>query len=304
MPLNNINTSFSHLKLEIDTTSHASSSNTHADTSKSKSMASMSKFLNCFASMNSTDSPKTPHSPSTPETPETPTTPDYVAMIGEKRIQNSDMKRSLAQLIDRFNSSDDPYKSTAPKPAEFTIARSLEKKDRSLFAHNALSDDEFLGLNLYTSALYRPINQHLRYEAKADTAPVVDAMISGMNKLAKIPDYRVDQTVYRGIEKRMTDQEVQQRFQQYSIYSDSAFMSSSLDEAEAAEFTGPVQLQITPVTAIKAEEFSDWPDENEAIFKPNTQFFVDDVTKDDNGKTWRVKLTEVDDVIADFVKNR
>ncbi len=196
-------------------------------------------------------------------------------MIVQERKRLKSQPKSLASDIERPDSM---------------IKKALDEKDGHPFGER-FSDDEFLAIHLYTSCLYRPINHHLRYAPKNDVAPVVEAMNSGLAKLAQYPDYQVSGQLHRGIKQKMDDGEVMSRFKPGNTYRDDAFMSTSTRMDVTEEFTSDVTLHLQSSSAVNIGPFSKNPYEDEALIPPLTPFKVTGLHKQDD--RWHVHLNEI-----------
>ncbi|AVI86602.1 type III effector [Pseudomonas syringae pv. tomato] len=211
------------------------------------------------------------------------------------RLSDTPMKQALSSMIERerlrlqglsggmFSGIDS---------ADAMIGRALTKKDSNPKAAR-FSDDEFLAVHLYTTCLYRPINHHLRYQHQDDVPPIVEALKSGLAKLARDPEYQVAVPLHRGIEKTMSDEEVMKRFNSGRPYRDEAFMSTSTDSVIANSLTSSVTLHLQSTSAVNVSPFAMNAYEKEAIIPPQTPFEVVGLKK--MHSTWHVDLKEVQD---------
>ncbi|AAO59043.1 type III effector [Pseudomonas syringae pv. pisi] len=209
------------------------------------------------------------------------------------RLSDTLMKQALSSVItqEKKRLKSQP-KSIAQdiQPPNSMIKNALDEKDSHPFG-DCFSDDEFLAIHLYTSCLYRPINHHLRYAPKNDVAPVVEAMNSGLAKLAQYPDYQVSGQLHRGIKQKMDDGEVMSRFKPGNTYRDDAFMSTSTRMDVTEEFTSDVTLHLQSSSAVNIGPFSKNPYEDEALIPPLTPFKVTGLHKQDD--RWHVHLNEI-----------
>lgn len=212
------------------------------------------------------------------------------------RLSDTPMKQALSSMIVqelKWLKSQPKSTFSDVEPPNSMIKKALDEKDGHPFAER-FSDDEFLAIHLYTSSLYRPINHHLRCAPKNDVVPVVEALKSGLAKLAQDPDYRVPGQLHRGIKEKMTDGEVMSRFKPGKIYRDDAFMSTSTHMQVAEEFTSDVTLHLRSSSAVNIGPFSKNPYEAEALIPPLTPFEVTSLRKHLDNK-WHVDLNEIAD---------
>lgn len=205
----------------------------------------------------------TPPKGTSPRLSDTPMKQALSSMIAHERKRLKSQPKSLVSDIERPNSM---------------IKKALDEKDGHPFGER-FSDDEFLAIHLYTSCLYRPINHHLRYAPNNDVAPVVEALKSGLAKLAQDPDYQVSGQLHRGIKQKMSDDEVMSRFKPGKTYRDEAFMSTSTHMQVSEEFTSDVTLHLRSSSAVNIGPFSKNPYEDEALISPLTPFKVTGLRK-------------------------
>ncbi|MBI6697293.1 type III effector [Pseudomonas syringae] len=211
------------------------------------------------------------------------------------RLSDTPMKQALSSMIvqerKRLKSQPKSLASDIERP-DSMIKKALDEKDGHPFGER-FSDDEFLAIHLYTSCLYRPINHHLRYAPNNDVAPVVEALKSGLAKLAQDPDYQVSSQLHRGIKQKMSDGEVMSRFKPGKTYRDEAFMSTSTHMQVSEEFTSDVTLHLRSSSAVNIGPFSKNPYEDEALISPLTPFKVTGLRRQDD--KWHVDLNEIAD---------
>jgi hypothetical protein len=159
------------------------------------------------------------------------------------------------------------------------------KPESSIFNSN-----EYVSIALYAGGLYRPVNKMLVDKPYKVNHPVVQAINSGLAKLAEDPD-NVKSYVHRGIDKTYSDKQVRKEFKVGKTYSRSSFLSTSTSPSVASRFTGSVQLHITARSAVGIDSISGFGNrEKEALIPPNTQMTVTDLKK--AGDVWHVDLEE------------
>ncbi|MDH2433905.1 ADP-ribosyltransferase domain-containing protein [Pokkaliibacter sp. MBI-7] len=219
---------------------------------------------------------------------------DYPSSINSQRLHGSPMKHAINRIVEqeikRLASQGIGDFSSGLTSGPEMIHDALQKKDTTPQA-TMLTDDEFLAIHLYSTNLYRPINHHLRYEPNPEVQPVVDALKDGLAKLAQHPDYQVNTTLYRGIEKRMPDSEIMQRFNAEKPYRDQAIMSTTTDPSIANSMTSRVSLRLHSHSAVNISPLARFPHEKEALILPNTPFHVSHMEKQLD--TWHIDLEEI-----------
>lgn len=183
------------------------------------------------------------------------------------------------------------------------IASALEKKDANPDLAT-LPDDEFLALHCYTHDFYKAVNRQLRSgRPTEDMQRIVQHMDRGLKRLAENPENVVNATLYRGINKPVTDDFIHQNFRLGGIYRDKTFISASEDRDIAdADFTvltmnrGLVQkspiLELESTSAVRISSLTKYDEEQEALFSLGTQFRVTGKEQDEAG-SWRIKLKEI-----------
>ncbi|MDH2433906.1 ADP-ribosyltransferase domain-containing protein [Pokkaliibacter sp. MBI-7] len=217
------------------------------------------------------------------------------------RYNDTPVKQALAREMTRFGYG---------VSAEDTFRVALQRKDANP-ALATMPDDEFLSLRLYTSTMFRAVNHQLRDgNPSADMQLVVGAMQNGLRRLAENPDNVAQTTLYRGINKSVSDQFIHNNFQLHGLYRDKTFVSASEDPSlVSASFTtltvknkkatdiqqryqkSPL-LEIESQSAVRIAPLSMSKDEQEALFQPNTPFLVTARDKTDSGR-WHIKLKEM-----------
>lgn len=218
---------------------------------------------------------------------------EYSISINSQRLHDTPLKQAVNHIVEqelrRLESQGTDLVSGITSGPEM-IKEALQKKDANHKA-SMLSDDEFLAIHLYSTNLYRPINHHLRYQPDPAVQPVVNALQEGLAKLAQLPDYQVNTTLYRGIEKRMPDHEVMQRFSAGVPYRDQAIMSTTTDPNIANSMTNRVSLRLQSHSAVDISSLARFPHEKEALIPPNTPFHVSRMNKQLD--TWHIDLEEI-----------
>lgn len=213
--------------------------------------------------------------------------------LEDPRLSDTPTKQAMMSMIDQEyqklkGKNRDSFQQI--KPGKEMIDEALARKDANPNAAH-FSDDEFLAVHLFSTNLYRPINNHLRYQPQDYLGPVVEAINNGLAKLSDNPDHQVRTTLYRGIGKHMADWEVEQRFKPGTTYRDEAFMSTSTDPEVANMMSNRVKLRIQSSSAVEIKDFARFSDEQEAIIPPNTPFDVVNLEKQEDN-TWLVDLRE------------
>ncbi len=217
------------------------------------------------------------------------------------RYNESAVKQALAREMARFGYG---------LPAEEVFQHSLQRKDANpALAH--MPDDEYLALRMYTSTLFRAVNHQLRDgKPSSDMQLVVEAMQNGLRRLAENPANVAQTTLYRGINKGVSDQFIHSNFQLHGLYRDKTFVSASQDPtlvtssfttltiknkhatADQDRYQKSPLLEIESQSAVRVDELSMSRDEQEALFQPNTPFLVTAKDKTDSGR-WHIKLQEM-----------
>ena len=166
------------------------------------------------------------------------------------------------------------------------LYQSIPGMQDTLHAH------EFLALRTYTSNFYQEMNDLLRGvepDLGPTWGPVNSAATKALEKLGKSPGRTHQGTSYRGTV--MTEEKIHKRFPEVgATYSDKGFMSSSTNPKGA--FNGNVQMNIQGKSGVKIADISALPKEEEALFKPETEFKITKKEKSPDG-TWHIDLEEL-----------
>jgi hypothetical protein len=173
------------------------------------------------------------------------------------------------------------------KWGESNVADALAAKQANPALDGLLTDDEYLAIRGYTSNLYSQINPALRSGAAGDWQILADNASSGMDKLVA-NGYGYQGTVVRNA--MFTDDQVASMFQPGGTFTEKGFMSttSNMDGV----FSGNVTFHVQSETGVSVASVSQYAEESEVLFKPNTTFNVLDATQDPATKTWNVFMTE------------
>lgn len=217
----------------------------------------------------------------------------YSASVRGDRSETP-LAQALTRELSRFDGSSNP---------EQIITSALGQKDANPEL-SSLPDDEFLALHCYTHDFYKAVNRQLRSgRPTEDMQRIVQHMDRGLKRLAENPENVVNGTLYRGINKPVTDDFIHQNFRLGGIYRDKTFISASEDRDIAdADFTvltmnrGLVQkspiLELESTSAVRISSLTRYDEEQEAIFALDTQFRVTGKEQDEAG-SWRIKLKEI-----------
>ena len=126
----------------------------------------------------------------------------------------------------------------------------------------------------YSHSAYRRINEQLRTRSVTDrTRREVDVLISALKNL---PDFKGD--VFRGTTMMARHLTKYQRVGEIII--ERAFISASRSPLKA--FSGNVRFYIVSKRGKDIEQWSAFPDEEEVLFPPGTQFKVLEYVRDEN----------------------
>lgn len=178
--------------------------------------------------------------------------------------------------LNRFDGSLDP---------EQIITSALGQKDANSDL-SSLPNDEFLALHCYTHDFHAAVSRQLRSgQTTEDMQRIVEHMNRGLKLLAENPENVVNGTLYRGIDKAVTDDFIHQNFRLGGIYRDRTFMSATEDRDIAeVDFTvltmnrGLVQrspvLEIESASAVRISSLTKYDEKQEALFSLDAQFRV------------------------------
>ncbi|WP_255251503.1 ADP-ribosyltransferase domain-containing protein [Pseudomonas indica] len=210
------------------------------------------------------------------------------------RLNRTPLTQALAQELSRFGCRNNP---------ERLIVSALAHKD-SKPQLASLPDDEFLALHFYTHNFYKAVNRQLRSDqVSEDMQLIVDNMQKGLKRLAQDPKNVAVGTLYRGINKPVTDDFIHQNFRLGDTYRDKTFISASEDRfisASGYTFTKSTEsgsqrsplLEIESSSAVRLAALSNMEGEEEALFGLEAQFQVTGKELDRFGG-WRIKLKEI-----------
>ncbi|WP_256578113.1 ADP-ribosyltransferase domain-containing protein [Pseudomonas sp. PIC25] len=212
----------------------------------------------------------------------------------QARLNRTPLTQALAQELSRFGYRSNP---------EQLIASTLTHKD-SKPQLASLPDDEFLALHFYTRDFYKAINRQLRSgQTSEDMQLIVDNMQKGLKRLSQDPQNLAVGTLYRGINKPVTDDFVHQNFRLGDIYRDKTFISASesrfisstgytaTKSTESGYRRSPL-LEIESASAVRLATLSNMEGEEEALFGLEAEFQVTGKEQDRFGN-WRIKLKEI-----------
>ncbi|KJY95854.1 ADP-ribosyltransferase domain-containing protein [Pseudoalteromonas ruthenica] len=156
---------------------------------------------------------------------------------------------------------------------------------------DVLEKEEFLSIAVYTSELYRPINQGLRGLSPLDKErwrEVTKSADSGLEKLQNNPNLVVKGDVFRGDD--FTDEQIEELFPTGGVHEEKAFKSTSTDSNK--QFPKNTRLVIKSKTAVRINDISVVGDsEMEALFRPGTKFNV--INKRKVGDKTFIELEEI-----------
>ena len=120
---------------------------------------------------------------------------------------------------------------------------------------DVLEKEEFLSIAVYTSELYRPINQGLRGLSPLDKErwrEVTKSADSGLEKLQNNPNLVVKGDVFRGDD--FTDEQIEELFPTGGVHEEKAFKSTSTDSNK--QFPKNTRLVIKSKTAVRINDIS------------------------------------------------
>ena len=179
--------------------------------------------------------------------------------------------------------------------SDLDLSNSLNGKTGEDFKNNALIDfhlhpdmdtltkDEYMSLHVYTTNLYKPINDGLRGFSPSDKekwSKVAEGADSALAKLSDKPSLRYEGQVIRGDE--FSDDLLDELFPEGGIHQDMGFKSSSSNMSKP--FPGNTVTIIKSKSGINIQDVSVKAAEEEVLFRPGVKFQVMS-KKSVNGKT-------------------
>lgn len=203
-----------------------------------------------------------------------PTAPVADEMVAGEVAGENASARPVQELLNR--------KLGGAKVEEFLSAKRADPKLDAL-----LTDEEYLAVRGYTSNLYRDINPALRQGTPGEWEPLSDAGSSGLQKLSENGYAHDGIAIRRG---NFTDEQIQELFPEGGVYTDKAFVSSA--ESAQGAFPGNAEIRIASKSGAKVSSLSEFPHENEVLFKPDSSFEVVSKTYDSSSGKWTIELAE------------
>jgi hypothetical protein len=151
-----------------------------------------------------------------------------------------------------------------------------------------LTDGEYISLHAYTSALYREINPALRTGSAVEWTLVVDAAVQGLEKM-RASGYVITGQLRR--DASFNPKQINDLFPKNGFFEDKAFVSSSMKMDGI--FPGNTEIRIFSKTGVNVRSISEYENEEEVIFSPNTRFKVVARTIDPTNKRHLIVLEEI-----------
>ena len=158
--------------------------------------------------------------------------------------------------------------------------------------------EETVALKLYTGEDYGSLNTSLRNGEMSSDQKLLSKFVDA--GLTKLPDH--SGTVYRGLRvpasyKKDTAAFVSSTFKEGSVFSDSAYMSTSKSETMVSNYTNwsssKVVLHVNSKTGKTLEDVSFIKGEKEVLFTKSAQFVTTSVKYDAKTDTHTITLDEV-----------
>jgi hypothetical protein len=169
--------------------------------------------------------------------------------------------------------------------SDLDLSNSLNGKTGEAFKNNALIDyhlnpdmdvltkDEYMSLHVYTTNLYKPMNDGLRNFSPSDKekwSKVTESADTALEKLGKNPNLKYEGYVVRGDD--FTNDQIDNLFPLGGIHQDLGFKSSTHNISKP--FYGNTTIAIKSKSGVKVEDISVKADEEEVLFRPGTKFKV------------------------------
>lgn len=151
-----------------------------------------------------------------------------------------------------------------------------------------LTDDEYISLQAYTSALYREINPALRAGSAAEWTLAVNAAVQGLAKM-RASGYLITGQLRR--DASFAPKQIDDLFPESGVFQDKAFVSSS--KKMDGIFPGNTEIRIFSKTGVDVRSISEYEQEEEVIFPPDTRFKVVSRTIDPTNKQHLIVLEEI-----------
>jgi hypothetical protein len=89
----------------------------------------------------------------------------------------------------------------------------------------------------------------------------------------------------------LTDEQVEQMFPEDGVHTDKAFVSSSTKLQPG--FSGNAEINIESKNGVDISSLSEYPNEKEVLFKPDSAFKVESKTYDPEAGKWIIHLSEM-----------
>ncbi|MEQ3693280.1 MAG: ADP-ribosyltransferase domain-containing protein [Thalassolituus sp.] len=182
--------------------------------------------------------------------------------------------------------------------SELDLSNSLNGLEGEAFINNAkieyhlsshmegVTFEEFLSLQVYTTELYKPMNNGLRGKDPASKIQWSEATQNADSALEKLSNngLKYEGTVVRG--DTFDDGMLEALFPEGGVHSDPAFKSSSSNPE--GSFPGNTVTEIRSKNGVHISDISVKPNEEEVLFRPNTKFKVLSRTKTPDGQNYIV----------------